>query len=214
MRKEATNKAVHAAKGNDTDRATQFLEIQKLCNQSEEALAVISTLLSKENFPSPQYRNGAKVPGPPSSPALGPAIKPVEEVREHPAGYTIGPGRVVENHSIVEPSLVRMRLHLSSAYVRAFGRFTGMGKALLVEKGSQMRRTETGSASAGSAALRRKLIEDGVVRLQGEHYIFTQDHTFKTPSTASQVLLGQSSNGYTDWVTELGEPLGKSVPKS
>jgi hypothetical protein len=51
-----------------------------------------------------------------------------------------------------------------------------------------------------SAKVRReKLIELGVLKLTGNHYVFTQDYEFGSPSTAGQVILGRSTNGRSEW---------------
>ena len=51
--------------------------------------------------------------------------------------------------------------------------------------------------------LRNDLINDGSIN----NNIVTKDIVFKSPSTASCVVLGRSSNGYQDWKTESGTPL-------
>ena len=46
--------------------------------------------------------------------------------------------------------------------------------------------------------LRAMLIKTGVLIRNGKRLIFTADYTFRSPSEASQVLIGRSSNGWTD----------------
>ena len=57
------------------------------------------------------------------------------------------------------------------------------------------------SVHAYLAAARRSLVENGVLRLDGQHYVFTQDYVFGSPSTAAGVVLGRSANGRTEWQT-------------
>lgn len=42
---------------------------------------------------------------------------------------------------------------------------------------------------------------------QGNVYVFTQDYAFNSPSLASTVVLGRSSNGRTDWKDAQGRSL-------
>ena len=56
-------------------------------------------------------------------------------------------------------------------------------------------------------AKRQSLIDLGVLVLQGNVYLFTQDYAFNSPSLASTVVLGRSSNGRTDWKDAQGRSL-------
>ena len=47
--------------------------------------------------------------------------------------------------------------------------------------------------------LRIRLLEIGVLTMDGDQIVFDKDHLFKSPSAASSVLLGRSSNGWTNW---------------
>jgi len=51
----------------------------------------------------------------------------------------------------------------------------------------------------GMFDLRRELIKNAVLVMQGDLYQFTQDYTFSAPSTAAAVVLGRSANGRVDW---------------
>ena len=55
--------------------------------------------------------------------------------------------------------------------------------------------------------LRADLVQSGVLILDGEKYRFTQNYTFNSPSLASSVVLGRSSNGRTDWKNLNGKTL-------
>jgi len=59
----------------------------------------------------------------------------------------------------------------------------------------------------GTVAKRQSLIDLGVLVLQGNVYLFTQDYAFNSPSLASTVVLGRSSNGRTDWKDAQGRSL-------
>lgn len=55
--------------------------------------------------------------------------------------------------------------------------------------------------------LRATLLANGVLRADGDHFIFTQDYTFASPSTAAGVVQGRSANGRMDWKTKTGVSL-------
>ncbi|HEV7264333.1 MAG TPA: GIY-YIG nuclease family protein [Falsiroseomonas sp.] len=60
---------------------------------------------------------------------------------------------------------------------------------------------DAGYASNGYADLRRRLIEQGVLRDDPERgvYTFTKSHAFKSVSAAAAVVLDRNSNGRTEW---------------
>jgi Domain of unknown function (DUF4357) len=59
---------------------------------------------------------------------------------------------------------------------------------------------------------RAELVRQGVLVNRGAVYEVAQDYTFSSPSTASGVLLGRSSNGRIEWQTADGRTL-KSIQK-
>lgn len=59
----------------------------------------------------------------------------------------------------------------------------------------------------GTLLKRQELIDLGVLAQQGSAYVFTQDYAFSSPSLASTVVLGRSSNGRTDWRDAQGRAL-------
>ena len=84
---------------------------------------------------------------------------------------------------------------------------------------------KTGSLAAGTAVpsmqqhvrgcfdLRQQLIQNGVLLPDGDHFRFTQDYVFSSPSTAAAVVLGRSSNGRVDWKDSGGRTL-KEIQES
>jgi hypothetical protein len=99
----------------------------------------------------------------------------------------------------------RQLLYLSSKGITATGYEDAKG--FVVQQNSQMSKTETGTIHAYMIALRRDLINEGVVEDVGDRYRFVQDHVFGSPSTASGVALGRSSNGRTEWKSKDGVTL-------
>jgi len=78
---------------------------------------------------------------------------------------------------------------------------------------------QTGSYAAGDeipllqtryphvSKLRANLLENGILLLEGNKMRFTKNYPFNSPSLASAVILGRSSNGRTDWKDKNGRTL-------
>ena len=77
-------------------------------------------------------------------------------------------------------------------------------KGFIVLKGSEVVLGETNSIHQYMSTIRKDLIDKGVLALNGDKYIFTQDYTFNSPSTASGVIMGRTSNGKKDWKNNKG----------
>ena len=60
---------------------------------------------------------------------------------------------------------------------------------------------------SGWIALRSRLIEKGIIVKEENSYRFIQDYLFASPSAASSILLGRSSNGLKEWKNEEGTTL-------
>ena len=72
-------------------------------------------------------------------------------------------------------------------------------KGFIVLKGSEAVLKETNSLNKYISASRKDLVEKGVLALIDSKYIFTQDYAFNSPSNASDLILGGSTNGRTCW---------------
>jgi len=83
------------------------------------------------------------------------------------------------------------------------------GFLVLKLKGSLCRREVVASAKRFFVdSARNRLIESGVLADHNDtQYIFTEDYIFNTPSGASAVILGRSSNGWIDWKNDQGQTL-------
>jgi hypothetical protein len=57
------------------------------------------------------------------------------------------------------------------------------------------------------STLRRDLQESGIVRADGDRFVFVQDQAFGSPSTAAGVILGCPMNGRTAWKTNEGRTI-------
>ena len=77
-------------------------------------------------------------------------------------------------------------------------------KAVLEEKKS----------GKGFSKLRKKLIDLEILKKYDDnHYIFTKDYIFNTPSQASGVIMGASLNGWIEWKNNKNETLDKVYRK-
>ena len=86
------------------------------------------------------------------------------------------------------------------------GEYTTEG--FVVRKGSKGREEIVTSFSGTSGQrLRTLLITEGVLTMQGGAMVFTRDQLFPSPSSASDVLTGRNSNGWTEWKAANGKTL-------
>lgn len=105
-----------------------------------------------------------------------------------------------ETHTKPEDVLV-----IQSKGIRAKGYEDAKG--FVVRSGSQLVMTEAPTIQGYLATLRRDLLEQGVIVTEGDHFVFTQDQVFGSPSTAAGVVLGRSANGRTEWKSTSGRTL-------
>ncbi len=70
-----------------------------------------------------------------------------------------------------------------------------------VLKGSMIAKTVQSSCRASNLYMRDKLLADGTI---DSNYTFTKDYVFSSPSAASVMVLGMSSNGRKEWKTKEG----------
>ncbi|MEO7043426.1 MAG: DUF4357 domain-containing protein, partial [Gemmatimonadaceae bacterium] len=81
-------------------------------------------------------------------------------------------------------------------------------EGMVVLRGSKARTEVAPSMVPMSAGKRRQgLIDDGRLKLEGNAYVFQEDVLFKSPSGASDVVVGASSNGWILWKSKTGKTL-------
>ena len=86
------------------------------------------------------------------------------------------------------------------------GLYTPEGFVLL--KGSTGRRESVPSLHGTVYEhVRERLIESGVLRVEGDRIVVTRDYVFGSPSRAALVLLGRSANGWQEWKNAAGQTL-------
>ena len=86
------------------------------------------------------------------------------------------------------------------------GEYTTEG--FVVHKGSRGRDVAVASfTNTSGQRLRSQLVTEGVMAAQDGILVFTRDHLFPSPSSASDVLMGVSSNGWDVWKAANGQTL-------
>jgi hypothetical protein len=94
--------------------------------------------------------------------------------------------------------------YCTSSGANGVGEYTPEGFVVL--KGSKGRAQEVESFKNHTyASLRQGLKDSGVLKLEGDFYVFQVDHLFTSPSPAAAAVMGRASNGWTDWRTEDGK---------
>ncbi|WP_354260843.1 GIY-YIG nuclease family protein [Arthrobacter sp. OAP107] len=76
-------------------------------------------------------------------------------------------------------------------------------EGLLVLAGSVGKAIARPSLPASLVRRRLDLVEQGVVEIRGDSYVFVKDQLFSSPSTAGAVVLGGSINGRITWKTAM-----------
>ncbi|WP_170287618.1 DUF4357 domain-containing protein [Aquibacillus halophilus] len=89
--------------------------------------------------------------------------------------------------------------------LKAVGYPTDSG--FLVEKGGIVSSEFSNSVKSGTVNLRDELIDKQILVRHGEFLTFTQDYEFSSPSAASSLVFGRSSNGLTSWKLANGKTL-------
>ena len=72
----------------------------------------------------------------------------------------------------------------------------------------------TGSYEDGKKALRQKLIERGVLKVEGDEIVFAEDYLLGTPSGAAVLVCGRITNGWTAWTNDKGVTIDAIFRKS
>ena len=79
----------------------------------------------------------------------------------------------------------------------------------VVFKGSKTNLKESKTAGSWVINMRKKLIDDGVLILQDDVYVFTSDYVFGSPSAAAASVLSRRANGWKEWKNKDGKTLDK-----
>ncbi len=77
----------------------------------------------------------------------------------------------------------------------------------VVLKGSRAAGSTVNSMTPSFLSLRLRLIEQGVMKNNGDFLEFPEDYIFSSPSTAACIVLGRNANGLTEWKLKGGKNL-------
>jgi len=77
----------------------------------------------------------------------------------------------------------------------------------LVYKGSTSSMEETNSITKWIGVLRRRLLDDEILKEENKVYVLQQDYIFNSPSAAAATILGRNTNGWTKWKDKDGKTL-------
>lgn len=97
------------------------------------------------------------------------------------------------------------QLFLTNRNINARAVLTDEG--IVVLTGSQTVLNDSASISFRYAEVRRELWQQGVLKPEGDHLVFTQDYLFKAASRAASVVVGTAINGKDSWKTADGRSL-------
>lgn len=127
---------------------------------------------------------------------------------EQPNGYVQLKNSPKPQSNENEGELVNELLYCSGKRRGSNTTFSAQGyqatQGFIVLAKSQAATELTPSYPDSSKHLREKLIKAGVLVEENGLYLFTQNYTFSTPSTAAKVVLGRSANGWKEWENAQG----------
>jgi hypothetical protein len=95
--------------------------------------------------------------------------------------------------------------HCKSKDADAVGEYSEEG--FIVNKGSKSNIKETPSVHQSISIFRSNLVEKGILKEEKGIYVFQENFTFSSPSTAASVVLGRSANGWIEWKDRNGKTL-------
>lgn len=101
--------------------------------------------------------------------------------------------------------------YISRKEYKATAKYTNEGVVVL--KGSEARIKESASCPSSIIDLRKQLIDDGILITSDNKYVFTEDYIVGSPSRASDLIMGNSANGWDQWKNAEGISLNDIVRK-
>ena len=77
----------------------------------------------------------------------------------------------------------------------------------VVFKGSRAAIDTVKSITPNFKRFRDQLINEGTLKNEKDHYLFTEDYLFSSPSTAAVIVMGRNANGLSEWKKQDGSTL-------
>ncbi|MBT5017102.1 GIY-YIG nuclease family protein [Candidatus Peregrinibacteria bacterium] len=91
----------------------------------------------------------------------------------------------------------------------AEGEYTEDG--VIVFKGSKANLEETKTAGSWLSNRRKILVDKSILEEKEGTYLFNEDYTFASPSTAAGVILGRRANGWIEWKDKNGKTMDAKI---
>jgi Domain of unknown function (DUF4357) len=110
--------------------------------------------------------------------------------------------KTVNRERVILSCVAKKKGVIARGYVQAGG--------FVVCKDSLADPEEKGGMHDYMRAIRKELLEKGILITDGSLYRFTQDYDLSSPSTAAGVILGRAANGRTEWI----DPKSKKTLKA
>ena len=86
-------------------------------------------------------------------------------------------------------------------------------KKLIILKGSQAKMEISSSFPKTQKEIRDELVNSGILVEQGNSFVFSRDYICNSPSQASNLITGTSSNGLITWKDKIGKTLQWHIRK-
>ena len=106
---------------------------------------------------------------------------------------------------------LNIQLKNETFYIKAARGADGQGEpsadGFVVFKGSKAATSVVNSSPTSFIEFRQKLINEGLLILNGEFLEFSDDYIFSSPSTAAAMTMGRNANGLTEWKQKDGKTL-------
>ena len=113
---------------------------------------------------------------------------------------------------VKKPKSKNKILHITAKGLTGTGYESASG--FVVCKGTQAAGKEVKSLHKTITSLRKDLIDQKVLIPKDNHFIFTQDYSFSSPSRAADVVTGRSANGRIEWKDKSGKTLKQLQEKT
>ena len=124
---------------------------------------------------------------------------------------TLGFPIIVEQEEKTGSESTSDRFFIDRKGYKATSKYTNEGIVIL--KGSGARIKESQSCPISVVDLRQQLLEDGILEISDNKYVFTEDYIVGAPSRASDLIMGNSANGWDQWKNSDGVSLNDIVRK-
>jgi hypothetical protein len=116
---------------------------------------------------------------------------------------------LIQDNSITQVSNnIELSLFISSLKANALQTDEG----IVVLQGSEAAKEYTNSLQRGYVELRKRLIDNGILKLVNDKYIFQSNTLFDTASPAAAIVVGYNINGPASWKDKSGRTL-KEIEK-